>query len=127
MYFSNACSDLSCPFPDWRTPPKGTGMNPDAVVVPSAIITLDPDSSGKAALRLYFQNAALEIVGDSMTVTIEDGKFPQGSNHLEVIATDGFHSEGEFFSYQDGDSKLWRLVIVLRLLWQRYSRDEMHA
>ena len=96
----------------WITPSKEIKVNIDAFIVPSATITLDPNAKGKAALRLYVENAAQEIIGDPMTAPVHDGKFTNGTNRLEVVFTDGFHAEGQFFAYLEDDTKPWRLIIL---------------
>ncbi len=96
----------------WITPKSGPGVNLNAVVVPSVTITLDEEASGSGALRLYFQNADKNSIGDPITLSFESGKFPNDSNTIEVSASDGFHQEGQFHAYQVDDATPWRVLIL---------------
>lgn len=96
----------------WVTPTKEAGVHLDAVVVPSASITLDPDKTDTGALRLFFKNADGVSVGDPITLPFKGGEFANGSSTIEVSASDGFHEEGQFFGYQTEDAKPWRILIL---------------
>ncbi|MFK7909638.1 MAG: hypothetical protein AB8F34_03460 [Akkermansiaceae bacterium] len=96
----------------WVNAKEETGINLNAVVVPSVSITLDPDKTGNGALRLYFQNADETSIGDTITLPFEKGQFSNGSNTIEVSASDGFHEEGQYYAYQAEDAIPWRVLIL---------------
>ena len=96
----------------WLSPKQKLGVNMNAVVVPSVHITLDPNNRGEGALRLYFQNSNKESIGDTITIPFSNGKFSNGSNSIEAIASDGFHQEGLFYAYQVENTTPWRIRIL---------------
>ena len=96
----------------WISPEKKPGVNQNAVIVPSAKITLDENASSQGALRLYFKNADKTSIGDTITLPFKNGKFSNGSNTIEITASDGFHLEGQFYAYQVDHTAPWRLLIL---------------
>lgn len=97
----------------WITPKKESGVNLNAVVVPSITITLDREKSSDGALRLFFRNTKGDSIGDPITLPFENGQFStNGTNTIEVAASDGFREEGQFHAYQVDDSTPWRVHIL---------------
>lgn len=95
----------------WKTPGKAPGIKLGAEVVPAANITLD-DNSSSGALRIFFRNATNDRIGDTITVKFTDGKFANGSNTINVSASDGFHLKGDFHAYQMDNSLAWTVYVL---------------
>lgn len=96
----------------WISPEKGPGVNLNAIVVPAVTITLDEETSRSGALRLFFRNADKISIGDPITLPFQNGQFSNGSNTIEVSASDGFHQEGQFHAYQVDGGVPWRVHIL---------------
>lgn len=95
----------------WITPKNSSGVKLGVTVVPSATITLGEGSSS-GALRVYFWNAQKTSIGDPITISFSDGKFSNGSETIEVSASDGFHMEGDFHAYQMDPNLAWKAQIL---------------
>jgi len=95
----------------WKSPGKAPGIKLGAVVVPAASITLSDDSNS-GALRIYFRNATQDSIGDPITISFQNGKFENGTNTIEVSASDGFHLKGDFHAYQMDSSLAWKVDVL---------------
>ncbi|BDS08091.1 hypothetical protein NT6N_31310 [Oceaniferula spumae] len=96
----------------WQSPEDAQGIKLGAKVIPGASITLDDDSNGSGALRIYFLNAEKNTAGDTVTISFSDGKFSNGKKTIEVLATDGFHQEGDFSAYVLDHTLAWRIRVL---------------
>ncbi|MEJ6573343.1 MAG: hypothetical protein QNL01_08165 [Akkermansiaceae bacterium] len=95
----------------WKSPGKAPGIKLGAIVVPAASITLSDDSN-TGALRIYFRNATQDSIGDPITISFQNGKFKNGTNSIEVSASDGFHLKGDFHAYQMDKSLAWKVDVL---------------
>ena len=100
----------------WRKPIR-KGENADlgivleAELIPCAKITLNEGAS--TTLRVTFRNGDGELIGDTLNLSIEDGKFTRsGSSSIDVCATDGFESASEINAYTNGDIAPWAVIIT---------------
>ncbi len=95
----------------WKVVGKNSaGFNAEAVVVPAASITLG-ESSSTGALRVFFNNEAQDKIGDTITLHFKNGTFSNGSQTIEINATDGLHQMGDYYAYQVGDGQTWTILI----------------
>lgn len=96
----------------WQNPEGLTGIKLGARIIPTASITLSEGENHSGAFRVYFINAKEESVGDTITITFDQGKFDNGKNIIEVSATDGFHREADFNGYILDESLAWRVRVL---------------
>lgn len=85
----------------WRKPAEHDTARRETKLLP--VLTLDADG-GPAALRIFFRNAQGEVVGDSVTRSVQSGT-------LEFAATAGFETEGLHAAYRTGESKPWKVEV----------------
>ncbi|NWK54327.1 hypothetical protein HW115_01800 [Verrucomicrobiaceae bacterium N1E253] len=93
-----------------------------AKVLPAASMTLDDASPSSGALRIYFRNVNGDYIGDSITLTVRDGQFTNSNqpntrfdnDHrtATVIASDGFHQEGDFNAYVLDEQMAWKIQVL---------------
>ncbi|MCP5534717.1 MAG: hypothetical protein H7A51_00610 [Akkermansiaceae bacterium] len=95
----------------WKAPGDTPGIKLGAVVVPAARITLG-DGSSSGTLRIYFSDASKNSIGDPITINFKDGKFADGTDTIEVSASDGFHLKGDFHAYQMDRSLAWDVEVL---------------
>ncbi len=99
----------------WKKPiRKGenadVGIVLDANLVPCAKITLS--DGGSSALRVSFRNGDKELIGDTINLTVTDGKFARsGSNTVEIYSTSGFYNASKIHAYTNGDIDPWSIII----------------
>jgi hypothetical protein len=100
----------------WREPVRegddpDVGVVIDAKLIPCAKIKLV--ASGSASLQVSFRDGEDKLIGDTMNLTVEDGKFGQsGSDEIDVHATSGFRNPARFNAYVNADIAAWSVVIV---------------
>lgn len=107
----------------WRSPIREGENSDDGVsksieLIPSAVITLDPNSKAKS-LRFLFRDETGTYVGDSTTVQTSGGKFLPNDdtttringNQATISATTGFINRGEIISYLSDDNFQWNFVV----------------
>lgn len=95
----------------WKRCGDTPGIKIGAVAIPAATITLRKDSSS-GALRFYFRDSNKESVGDPVTMSFQNGIFSNGSHTVEITASDGFHSQVDFDTYQLGTMESWELEVL---------------
>lgn len=91
----------------WRKPIT-TGDNPDTpragtAVLPVLSVALE---GGPADVRVFFRNEKGELVGDSVTRSV------QANSKLQIAATAGFDDAGMYAAYQAGMEKPWTVEIL---------------
>jgi hypothetical protein len=96
----------------WREPNPDSdhGVRKEARLIPAAKLTLDP-ASKSGALRILFMDDSEHIIGDATTVAISNGKFDNGSNEVEVYATEGFTDEGDHAAYLTEQIGKWHILV----------------
>lgn len=100
----------------WKKPIRSgenadTGIVLEAALVPCAEITLSESSS--TTLRITFRNGAKELIGDTINLDTQNGKFTRNdSQTITVYATSGFYSSSNINSYANGDIDPWSLIIT---------------
>ena len=95
----------------WKRCGDAPGIKIGAVAIPAATITLRKDSSS-GALRFYFRDSSMKNVGDPVTLSFQNGLFSNGSHTIEITASDGFHNQVDFNTYQLGTTGAWELEIL---------------
>lgn len=102
----------------WRKPIR-TGDNADAGIVldanliPCARIKLI--DGGSTILRVTFRDDEKQLVGDTINLTVEDGKFVKsGSDEIEINSTAGFKNASRINAYTNEDINPWSLAITER-------------
>ena len=100
----------------WRKPIR-SGENADhgvqlkAAMIPCARIVLD--GSGTAALAVSFRNSEQELIGDPVSLEVNDGKFVKtGTPEIIITSTAGFENLTEINAYTNFDIDPWSLLIV---------------
>ena len=101
----------------WKRCGDTLGIKIGAVAIPAATITLRKDSSS-GALRFYFRDSNMKSVGDPVTMSFQNGTFSNGSHTIEITASDGFHNQVDFNTYQLGATGAWELEVL-------EAKDEM--
>jgi hypothetical protein len=101
----------------WKRCGDTLGIKIGAVAIPAATITLRKDSSS-GALRFYFRDSNMKSVGDPVTMSFQNGTFSNGSHTIEITASDGFHNQVDFNTYQLGTTGAWELEVL-------EAKDEM--
>lgn len=105
----------------WTTASAKHETKIGAAVLPSARITLGDGGSGSGALRIHFYNVDDAIIGDTITLSVEGGRFvssdqpniivaPDGRS-ASIVASDGFHQEGDFSAYVLDPKLAWKMHI----------------
>lgn len=101
----------------WWKKPVRTGENADtgivleAKLVPCTEITLG--DSGSTTLRVTFRNGQKELIGDTINLRVEDGKFLRSnSEKISIHSTAGFNDASRINSYTHGDIAPWTLIIT---------------
>ena len=51
-------------------------------------------------------------MGDPVTMSFQNGIFSNGSHTVEITASDGFHSQVDFDTYQLGTMEAWELEVL---------------
>lgn len=94
----------------WKDASKLNDINNNTFAVPSVSITLDKKSTS-GVLRFYFSHKE-EIIGDPISVNFKDGLFEDGTNSLEVYATNGVASKNNLLAYQLEPHINWQVSIL---------------
>ena len=81
-----------------------------AAMVPRLGITISPASHG--ALRLFFKDERGQAVGDTMNLTVRDGKFTTGTSSNLLFCTDGLRSDLDFSDLRSRSDKFWTVEIL---------------
>ena len=95
----------------WKRCGDTPGIKIGAVAIPAATITLRKDSSS-GALRFYFRDSNIKSVGDPVTMSFQNGVFSNGKHKIEITASDGFHNQVDFNTYQLGTTGAWELEVL---------------
>ena len=100
----------------WREPIR-TGKDADVGVVvgsnliPCARIKISEGSS--TSLRVTFRDSDQQLVGDTINLLIENGKFVEtGSEEISIHSTAGFENPSRINSYDNEDINPWSLAII---------------
>ncbi len=100
----------------WRKPLR-KGENADigviiqAKLIPCASITLSEGQS--TTLRVSFRDGEKELIGDTINLLVQDGKFARsGSNQIEIFSTAGFTNPSAINSYANEDIPPWSMTIT---------------
>jgi len=100
----------------WREPIR-TGKDADVGVVvganliPCARIKISGGSS--TSLRVTFRDSDQQLVGDTINLLIENGKFVQtNSDEISIHSTAGFENPSRINSYDNEDINPWSLAII---------------
>jgi len=100
----------------WWRPPARTGDNPDnGVILSSNLIpcaTLKISGSNSTTLRITFRDGKQELVGDTINLIVENGKFLRNdSDEITIHSTAGFANPSRINAYANGDIDPWALSI----------------
>jgi len=95
----------------WKRCGDTPGIKIGAIAIPAATITLRKDSSS-GALRFYFRDSSMKSVGDPVTMSFQNGLFSNGNDTIEITASDGFHNQVDFNTYQLGTTGAWELEVL---------------
>jgi len=100
----------------WRKPVR-TGEDADhgvqlkACLIPCARIKLT--GSGTAALAVSFRNSKQELIGDPISLDVENGMFKKtGSAEITLTSTAGFENPSEINAYMNEDIDPWSVLFV---------------
>lgn len=100
----------------WREPVR-TGDDPDVGVVlganliPCAKIQLV--ESGSTTIQVSFRNGDDKLIGDTVNLTVENGKFTKSNSaEIDVHATSGFGEPTMMNAYVNEDIAPWSVAIV---------------
>ncbi|MGJ8698046.1 MAG: hypothetical protein ACSHYF_17130 [Verrucomicrobiaceae bacterium] len=100
----------------WRQPIR-KGENADrgvqlkARLIPCARIKLS--GTGSASLSISFQDDEKELVGDPISLDVENGVFKKsGSAEIVINSTAGFENASAINAYTNEDINPWSLIIV---------------
>ncbi len=85
----------------WRVPTEQDRVRRETKMIP--VLSLEVEG-GPAGLRIFFRNAQNEVVGDSVTRTVQAGTF-------EFAATSGFEADGMHAAYRTGESEPWKVEV----------------
>ncbi len=117
----------------WKSPEKNDEHKIGAIILPSATITLSPNTPKTAALRIFFHNQDDQIIGDPITLPIENGVFKKQNNPnikitkqgltAEITCSDGFHEEGDYNAYVLDKDIYWNIYLLEAPLTQTSGKD----
>ncbi|MDB4271645.1 hypothetical protein OAF06_04330 [Akkermansiaceae bacterium] len=100
----------------WRKPIRAGddadhGVQLKAMLIPCARIVLS--GSGTAALGVSFRDSDQKLIGDPISLEVENGTFSKtGTSEIVITSTAGFESSSEINAYTNLDIDPWSLLIV---------------
>lgn len=100
----------------WRKPVRSgdnvdIGVVIEANLIPCARIKLSEGSS--ATLQVSFRDGDQNLIGDTINLSIESGKFSSnGSDEIVVNSTSGFKNPSQLNAYANEDINPWSVAII---------------
>jgi hypothetical protein len=100
----------------WREPVRSgdevdVGVVIEAELIPCARIQLQ--EGGSTTLQVSFRDAEDNLIGDTINLTVENGRFARSdSPEVTIHGTDGFQDAAMINAYVQQDIDPWSLVIV---------------
>jgi hypothetical protein len=100
----------------WREPVRSgekidVGVVIGVQLIPCGSLTLE--SSGTTTLQASFRDGKDNLIGDTINLPVENGKFlASGTNEITFNSTAGFSNAPDIHPYTIGDIAPWSLVIV---------------
>jgi hypothetical protein len=85
----------------WRIPTEQDRVRRETKMIPVVLLEVD---GGPAGFRIFFRNAQNEVVGDSVSRTVQSGTH-------EFAATSGFEADGMHAAYRTGESEPWKVEV----------------
>ncbi|WP_018968904.1 hypothetical protein [Rubritalea marina] len=130
LYYLSSIGNMTALEPyESDIPAEGQWLHIDAIetywitnakeeVIPVATITIDSNHNSDGTLRVLFKsnigdaNEVSKYVGDSNTLAITGGKFPNGSNTITIQCTKGLENMADYLGYKSQPFMRW--VVELR-------------
>jgi|GEM_PF-2466756 len=101
----------------WWSKPVGNNTKFGVILVPSATITLDPDSKSGVIRSVFYSSeegllGKLRPKGDPYTHVFVDGKFLEsGTDQITIYGTDGYDELAHFIFYRSQDENRWTIEV----------------
>lgn len=101
----------------WWSKPMGSNTKFGIVIVPSATITLDPDSTSGVIRSVFYSSeegllGQLKPKGDPFTHEFSNGTFLEsGTNQITIYGTDGFDNLAHYNFYRSQDETRWTVEV----------------